>query len=231
MNPEEKAIIFLAEQRGCTQTPWYRSYHTFNFGSYYQEHRKPSGSLRVLNDNTLKEGHQVKHEIQDDTLILLLPIVGSCQYQYGPDKSGTVEVGQCLNFYARQGLEMEISNPFKSEPINYFYAELVAKNDLLGGSTLNGFDLDTNKNTLVNNLSEQTNAVLIGKFDGRSDGVYKPLATSNQVFIFIIEGAFEVQNRLLHARDGLALWNMCEIEFEALSNEAIILIIESAPSI
>ena len=45
-------------------------------------------------------------------------------------------------------------------------------------------------------------------------------------FVFIIEGAFEVQNRLLEARDGLSLWNLSKLEFEALSNDAILMIIE-----
>ena len=44
--------------------------------------------------------------------------------------------------------------------------------------------------------------------------------------MFVIEGAFEVQGTLLHARDGLALWGTDKLEKEALSNDAIILLIE-----
>ena len=42
----------------------------------------------------------------------------------------------------------------------------------------------------------------------------------------MIQGAFEVQHRLLKSRDALALWNVVEVEIEALSNEAIIVLIE-----
>lgn len=42
----------------------------------------------------------------------------------------------------------------------------------------------------------------------------------------MLEGAFEVQGTLLHARDGLALWETDEVEMEALSNDAIILLVE-----
>jgi redox-sensitive bicupin YhaK (pirin superfamily) len=42
----------------------------------------------------------------------------------------------------------------------------------------------------------------------------------------VIEGAFEVQDRLLHAKDGLAVWDTNEIDFEALSNDAILLLWE-----
>ena len=53
-----------------------------------------------------------------------------------------------------------------------------------------------------------------------------PIIESN-VFAFVIDGVFEVQDRLLHARDGLALSNFKAIDFEALSNESVILLIRN----
>lgn len=38
--------------------------------------------------------------------------------------------------------------------------------------------------------------------------------------------SFEIQSRLLHPKDGLAIWNTGEIDFETLSNEAILLLFE-----
>lgn len=44
----------------------------------------------------------------------------------------------------------------------------------------------------------------------------------HQLFVLVIEGVFEVEGRLLHSKDGLALWNMpLIIELEALSHDAI----------
>jgi len=73
----------------------------------------------------------------------------------------------------------------------------------------------------------------IGKYDGRNDGIYQLKAVENKqlangIFVFILSGAFDVQNRFLHARDGLALSDLQDelIEFEALSNDAILLLME-----
>ncbi|WP_409034090.1 hypothetical protein [Runella sp.] len=67
----------------------------------------------------------------------------------------------------------------------------------------------------------------MGKFGGREEGIYTVRNPErNGVFIFVIEGAFEVQNRLLHPRDGLSLTHVTEVEFEALSNDAILLVLE-----
>lgn len=67
----------------------------------------------------------------------------------------------------------------------------------------------------------------IGRYDGREEGIYEVQnPDAHGVFVFVIEGAFEVQNRLLHARDGLSLINVAEVDFEALSNDAMLLILE-----
>ncbi|MEO5593159.1 MAG: hypothetical protein ABIR15_06605 [Chitinophagaceae bacterium] len=46
------------------------------------------------------------------------------------------------------------------------------------------------------------------------------------LFAFVIKGAFEMEGRLPHARDGWALWDTGAAEMKALSNDAIILVIE-----
>jgi redox-sensitive bicupin YhaK (pirin superfamily) len=67
--------------------------------------------------------------------------------------------------------------------------------------------------------------LFIGQYDGRAEGIFTSWNPNHSAFIFVIEGAFEVQNRLLERRDGLALRNAEMVEFEALSNGAIVLII------
>ena len=94
------------------------------------------------------------------------------------------------------------------------------------------FNLDEDKNQLIkiagsiNDVSKYP-IVSIGKITGRQEAVYKLQNKQNNLFVFVIEGVFEVHGRLLHARDALGLWDIFEdIELEALSNDAIVLIIE-----
>ena len=95
------------------------------------------------------------------------------------------------------------------------------------------FNIDENRNKLISinpvkNAELKNLLVSIGKFSGRREAVYKMKSAQSNLFVLVIEGAFEVQGRLLHAKDGLALWNEPgEIEMEALSNDAIIFLIES----
>ena len=68
----------------------------------------------------------------------------------------------------------------------------------------------------------------IGRYAGRAEDRYQPRERKNGVFVFVLSGVFEVQNRLLHQRDGLSLTNVQngEVDFEALSNDAVLLLLE-----
>jgi hypothetical protein len=69
---------------------------------------------------------------------------------------------------------------------------------------------------------------LFENMKGRQEDIYHLKNPDHGLFVIFIEGAFEVQNRLMEARDGLSLQNPGKLEFESLSNDAIILIIEVA---
>ena len=70
-------------------------------------------------------------------------------------------------------------------------------------------------------------ALRLGRFMGREEAVYK-VQPGNQLFAFVVAGAFELEGRLLHEKDGLALWDAEEVELEALSNHALVLVVELA---
>lgn len=66
----------------------------------------------------------------------------------------------------------------------------------------------------------------IGIFDGREEGRYLLKKSNNKIFAMVINGAFEFQNRLMETRDALLIWDIEELEFEALSEDALILFFE-----
>jgi len=226
MIAQTEATIFLADQRGCSQTDWFRSYHSFNFGSYQAENRESFGNLRVFNDDTLAGEKSLKMQLDENTDVILLPLVGAIEYSNSLGETGFLEAGEVQIFSAVRGMEYEIANPYSDELVNFLQIWISGQNrQFIPEITQNMFDLQ-DRNQLLPCFSTQAYG-MIGKFDGRKDGIYEVQhPEKNGVFVFVIEGAFEVQNRLLHPRDGLSLINVTEIEFEALSNDAILLILE-----
>jgi quercetin 2,3-dioxygenase len=233
MNQGSKAKIFLADKRGCDETGWFRSYSTFNFGKYFDEHKYRFGDLYVLNDDTVAGGHSVSLAVEEGSYVLLLPVVGTVLCKVNGGNISIVNTGQLQIIKAPEGAEIELLNCYKNELINFIQARVKA--GVTGGydgNQLFTFNLDENKNRLIeitaSTAAESGNPVVsIGKFAGRREVTYELKNSRNNLFVFVIEGVFEVQGRLLHARDGLGLWNEAEkIGLEALSNNAIVLIIE-----
>jgi redox-sensitive bicupin YhaK (pirin superfamily) len=235
MITQTQGQIYLAGQRGCTQLSCFRSFHTFNFGFYRNRNREPLGALQVFNDDTLAAGKSFKMQLGENTEVILLPIVGAIEYQNSLGKAGILEAGQMQVFSACKGMEYEISNPYKTELVNFLQIFLTTNwQPFIPNIQEITINLET-RNQMFPLFSpvqygltiHQEALAFIGKYSGRQEDVYHLKNPDHAVFIFIIEGAFEVQNRLLEARDGLSLWNLDELEFEALSNDAILLIIET----
>jgi len=230
---EEKAKIFLADERGLNQLDWFRSYNTFNlpagqagFGKYCSEHKEPFGDLYVLNDDTLAAGKNLEMSVEKPTDIVLIPIVGAVEFNADNIGSKIVEAGQVLQYPANKNSAIGFTNPYENGLINFL--QIWVKRDMEiddPAVAIFSFDINENKNALVD-LFPRTSNYKIGKYKGREEGSYKLSNADGGLFVFIIEGAFEVQGRLLHQRDGLALWNRVETDFEALSNDAIILLLE-----
>src|SRR5688500_17106975 len=96
MTSEQRATIYLSLQRGCTQSDWFRTYHSLNFGSFYNKHPTPFNCLTALNDETLKASHAIAHPAVEDCVVLLLPVVGGVEYAVDGNERSFVEAGESV---------------------------------------------------------------------------------------------------------------------------------------
>src|SRR3954463_14129934 len=101
MTSQLNGKIFLADERGCNENNWYRSYRTFCFENYINEHKMPFENLRVLNDETLAAGRHMHIEAEEETYVMLLPIVGTIACKVDNTSERLITAGQlfisCLN--------------------------------------------------------------------------------------------------------------------------------------
>ncbi|QKZ13953.1 pirin [Spirosoma sp. KUDC1026] len=263
MNAQTDAQIYLADQRGCSQTNLVRSYHTFNFGAYVAEGRQPFGPLQLLNDDTLRAGAALNLRVEDATDVILLPLEGGLEYHFresiAPSSASTsvstgatsigvalagvtpdfLEPGQVGILSLPAGTTYSVTNPYETETITFLQFWL-RRIEAIAGSTVthNRFLLLT-KNTLLplfGSAAAGSDTVLtsrgfIGQYDGRGEGTFTVPAAGRNVFVVVLRGVFEVANRLLHEKDGLSLRyepadTHRDMEFEALSDGAILLLID-----
>lgn len=228
-----QAKIFLAEERGMNETRSFRSFQTFNFGKYFNEYKNPVGDIYLLNDDILDGDRSISMLLEEDSIVILLPVVGAIRYTDSLNNSSLLAAGQVQLISLAEGSSFSVSNPFKEDLVNFIQVWIRAEHrPPLSNPFINTYDVNERIDTLsiISNLATNDQplpfALSIGKFNGRGETIYQPQTENVAVFIFVLEGAFEVEGRLLHARDGLALWKTDTIEMEALSNDAILFIIE-----
>lgn len=236
MIQQSKGKIFLAEERGTSQSEKFSSRSTFNFGKYFNEHKPPFGDIYVVNDEILDAGCSLKIKAEEFSYVILLPVMGAVASKDSSGNKNLIAAGQAEIIILEKGATLEISNPFDEGLVNYLQIwikagqRIIAKNK---ESRLCTYNVNESIDSLIKispDKLETTSlsfAAWIGKFNGRGETVYHLRNKKSRIFVFVVEGAFEVQGRLLHPRDGLGLWEVDEIEMEALSNDAIILVIES----
>lgn len=227
MLEQNEARIYLAEKRGVTFGKTFKRLHTFNDEQYFEESRMPLGALKVFNEEVLAAGEHLTLTIKERTTLILLPIVGGLAVSFDNKEAEYVVASQVVVFSGEAGDTYEIANPYSEETISFLQIQLKEEGSKARNFSINELNLEK-KNQLIS-LDSNENYFFIGQYEGRAEGFYNLKNSKNGLFAFIIEGAFEVQNRLLETKDALALWYFTDdsnIEFEALSNGAIILLAE-----
>jgi len=228
-----EAQIYLGSHRGCTVSEGFRSFLTLNFGKYSSEGRQPFGRLVAFNEQTLAAGKSTELTITKPTEIVLLPIAGGLELVDIYGESTFVSSGESFHFLAFPESSFSIINPYAEETINYleihFYPDLSvnAFDTILDRSPLTVFSLDK-QNVLIpifSRVGEKARGFL-GQYGGRMEDEFEMKSPERGIFVFIVQGAFEVQNRLLEKGDALSLLYLETLEFEALSEGAIILVVE-----
>lgn len=229
--------IFLASERGRVESRRFRTCCMFNFGTYESEHKRAFGLLYVFNEDTLGGGQHFIHFVETDSNLILIPTAGAVQYKDNAGNETRVEAGQMQWHTVRRGTTFELSNPYKEALINFIQirikhkpAEYIAISPAL--FSFHPEQLDNTLHQVIpgHNHESASFKITLGNFGGRKEAVYKPACAQNGLFFFVLQGVFEVQHRLLESKDGLALWELEEAEMEALSNDALVLIIETTLS-
>lgn len=148
---------------------------------------------------------------------ILFPIVGGIIV--GPQKQQLVP-GDIYYMPADTESNWQIHNPF-SETVNFLYISITTEE--ASGESLASIGLSV-KNQLIQGSGLAGN-IKVGVYDSRVKGLMS-LNLGTELFTYIINGSFEVDGRLMEYRDGLYQWDITETDYEALSEAAIILMIE-----
>jgi len=229
--------MFLAEQRGLNDTAQFRRYSTFSFADYQNPDKVPFGNLFVFNEEYLAASQSLTFTLDQDAYVLLIPITGAINVTDSEGNSTSVDVEELIISQIPGHHSFQITNPYQTEVISFLQLWIKAETHLDAvKSHLSRFSFKSLHNQLAELTGEKFTlntafdlpfSLCLGHFDGRQEAVYtlKDQDTP-QLFAFVISGAFEIEGRLLHEKDSLALWDIDKVELEALSENALVLTLE-----
>jgi len=226
--------IFLADQRGFTETAQFRRYSTFNFEDYKQANKEPFGNLYGFNEELLAGSQSLNFAVDQATHVILIPVTGGINFVHADGNNTVVEVEDILINTLPANTSFQIVNPYEKEVITFLQIWIKAE-QAINTNSFHLFNFNLSQNQLTGIVARDKAAstavklpfsISIGRFDGREEVIYTLKSKDSGFFAFVIAGAFEIEGRLMHEKDGLALWDTEEVELEALSNNALVLVTE-----
>lgn len=227
MEQRPNTHIYLGKSRRLLETNSLQSYMVMDPDINESQMSQPFGQIRSWEDALLLPGQEYIYESQQEASLILIPLTGNIANPHKPTE--IVKVGELLICPIQNEEKLKILNLDHQNPVNLLLLKCVPLT--LSQCLIVRIPGGENELNLVCNLEGNDEhpseiKIFLGEFEGRKEHEYKVKRKSRNIFVYVLSGAFEVNNCLLSARDGLAISRTKLLEMEALSNDAIILVID-----
>ncbi|WP_236974868.1 hypothetical protein [Membranihabitans maritimus] len=177
-------------------------------------------SLQEFNDCVLEPNAYFCNPFDGEYDRAFMPLIGGLEMS-GPDgKTLEINPGKIFAGSVRAPIS-KIHNP-QGERVNFLEFVFTPGTGWIRDGCELEFEMEINKLVPLAITGEKCKAWL-GQYKGREQDYLFVDGCHKRILVYVIDGVFEVQDRLLHARDGLELCGFTTIEFEALSENSIIL--------
>ncbi|MBC9932266.1 pirin family protein [Chitinophaga qingshengii] len=222
-----------AETRGHDHHDWLDSKKTFSFGDYYNPKRMGFGALRVLNDDTLPGGKGFGLHPHDNMEIISIPLKGSLRHEDSAGNKAVANTGTVQVMHAGSGLfHSEYNN--SADEIAEFLQIWVYPEELNTAPryTLGRLSYDTAPNQLHTFIAPDGISIRkdvwmsIGQFANDVSLTYQVHKPGNGMYVFVVNGRFSIDGKVLSARDGLGVWDAGGIDIKVMDSDSRLLVME-----
>lgn len=229
-----KTIYHKASTRGHANHGWLDSHHTFSFAGYHNPERMHFGVLRVLNDDQVAAGQGFGTHPHDNMEIISIPLEGDLEHKDSMGNVATIKEGDVQVMSAGTGIYHSEYNKNEDKEVKFLQIWVFPnKRNVEPRYDQISIRNIEKKNSFYQVLSpnpedagvwiHQDAWFHLGKFDAGATDTYTVKKEGNGVYVFVLEGAVEINGQKLEKRDGFGIWETDSFELKALSDSRVLL--------
>jgi redox-sensitive bicupin YhaK (pirin superfamily) len=230
-----ETIFYPANERGGADFGWLQAKHSFSFGQWYNATKIHFGALRVLNDDIVQGGGGFPTHPHDNMEIITIPLQGALQHKDSTGGEGIINKNDVQIMSAGTGVQHSEFNASATDAVNLLQLWIFPKEkNITPRYDQKTFDVTKRLNqwqTIVSNttsdatlwINQNANLALTILEEGKALP-YNLKATTNGIYIFVIEGAVQIGEQLLHKRDALGVYAIESVALKATSKAEILVI-------
>jgi len=224
--------LIPSETRGTADHGWLKAKHTFSFAEYHNPERVRFGPLRVINEDRIAPGQGFGTHPHKDMEIVTYPITGAIEHKDSMGNGTVITAGEVQRMSAGSGIQHSEFNHSQNDELHLLQIWMFPEQkDLEPGYEQKRFSREEKLNQLR----------LIASRDGRDGSVTVhqrvdlyasilevgaevelAIASSNKVFVQVVQGDISVNGQKAAVGDGIQITDQdrlsitCQSEAELL---------------
>lgn len=230
-------LNYLSNQsRGHADHGWLKTAHSYSFANYYNPERMGFGSLKVFNDDQVAAGRGFGAHSHKNMEIISIPTHGRLFHKDSMGNEATIVEGEVQVMSAGTGVVHSEMNDAHDDEVRFFQIWIEPrKMNVEPKYSQKYFDekLFKNKFGLVVAPDDSDDSVVkIGQDAWLYKGVFESVQTidyslnnsKNGVFVFVVEGAIQINGQTLKDRDAVEITEVSNFSLEILKSSTVLLV-------
>ena len=161
--------------------------------------------------------------IKESGYIILMPLLNNIRLNMN-GFNWKIEVNQSFIYYLEKGTIIDIEGEYSND-YSYFYSLFLVKEKQQIAKMIVPIDFER-ENRLEKIIRHDLFNVFLGKFDLRRESEIPMKKVERNWLVISLTGIFEIHNRLIESRDLLEIKSDEHVEFESLSENSLLMVID-----
>lgn len=226
--------LYPAAERGVKNIGWLQSNFFFSFSDYCNPAKSSFGTLFAFNDDYLQAGKGFGTHPHVNMEIVSVMLKGSMNHKDSMGYSNVVHEDGVQIMSAGSGLYHEEYNVGEGD-VNFLQLWILPKQqNIRPRYQWRHFPKEKRRNKLQTIVSSEEGAehcwinqnarLSLGLFDEAQMVTYTLNPVNKCLFLFVIDGAVNVQDQTVNKRDALGIWETGELQLHTLGSCEFLLI-------